>query len=640
MQLQAVSVKRFRNIVESGAVEIDPDVTCLVGKNESGKSSFLQALYRVNPARPAPFSILDHYPAWLEKRDRLRGVDIEHFEPVEATFVLDEADAEEINAALGDGVVWAGGKVVVGRIYEGLQTYSTEHDESKFVSSVVQDINWAKGTKTEANKLKTVSGLREYAEQLKNDDNGNPDYQQTAADINSMLVDRLGDYDVENAIWWWHVEAKLPSFLYFSEYSQLPYTVPIEKVLTSPRDQLSEGEQTAASLLRLAAADKDYLTNTDYERRKRELENVANSITQDVLEYWSQNPELRVLPDITQRTVPGPKGNTAVLDELKIRVYDSRHELSLPLNEHSTGFRWFFSFLAAFSEFEVREEPVVVLLDEPALGLHARAQKDFLRFIDERLAKNSQVIYTTHSPFMVEPGKLERVRLVEDRGKEVGATVSADVLSTDPDTLFPLQGALGYDIVQHLFINEHNLVLEGTSDYTYLRVISDHFSRSGSRTPLDDRWSLVPVGGADLIPTFVALLGTHLDLTVLIDATKSGNQKLQRLRDHGLLEANRLISIAMVTGGAEADVEDLFDPGDYLGLYNRAFEGKVNLGDLHGNDPIVRQLARRAGVDRFDHGLPADVLLRHRDEILPQLTESTLDRFESLFERINGTLTK
>lgn len=95
MQLQAVSVKRFRNIVESGVVEIDPGVTCFVGKNESGKSSFMQALYRVNPARPAPLVILDHYPAWLEKRDRLRGVDIEHFEPVEATFVLDKADGRD-----------------------------------------------------------------------------------------------------------------------------------------------------------------------------------------------------------------------------------------------------------------------------------------------------------------------------------------------------------------------------------------------------------------------------------------------------------------------------------------------------------------------------------------------------------------
>src|SRR5690606_7734051 len=139
-----------------------------------------------------------------------------------------------------------------------------------------------------------------------------------------------------------------------------------------------------------------------------------------------------------------------------------------------------------------------------------RAQKDFLRFINERLAVNGrQVIFTTHSPFMVEPGRLERARLVEDKGTEHGTKVSKDVMSTDADTLFPLQGALGYDLAQHLFINEHNLVVEGTSDLTYISVISD-FLKENSRTGYDDKWSVVPVGGADQIPTFVALLGNHL----------------------------------------------------------------------------------------------------------------------------------
>ena len=65
-------------------------------------------------------------------------------------------------------------------------------------------------------------------------------------------------------------------------------------------------------------------------------------------------------------------------------------------------------------------------------------------------------IYTTHSPFMIQPGKLERARVVEDRGRDGGAVISADVLTTDPDTLFPLQGALGYDLAQHLFIGPDN----------------------------------------------------------------------------------------------------------------------------------------------------------------------------------------
>jgi len=51
----------------------------------------------------------------------------------------------------------------------------------------------------------------------------------------------------------------------------------------------------------MGGAEDDYLLNPDYERRKRELENVANALTSDVLKYWTQNPDLRVQPDITQK---------------------------------------------------------------------------------------------------------------------------------------------------------------------------------------------------------------------------------------------------------------------------------------------------------------------------------------------------
>lgn len=353
--------------------------------------------------------------------------------------------------------------------------------------------------------------------------------------------------------------------------------------------------------------------------------------------YWTQNPDLRVQPDITQRTETKKDGHHSVLDELKIRIWDNRHYLSLPFTEHSAGFQWFFSFLAAFSEYEHHDPPVVILLDEPAVGLHARAQGDFLRFIEERLTKRCQVIYTTHSPFMVQPSKLERVRLVEDRGIEKGAIITNDVLTTDRDTLFPLQGALGYDLVQHLFVSENNLVVEGTSDYAYIKVISDHLASKG-RVHLSPKWSIVPVGGADLVPTFVALLGNHLKITVLVDSRKTGHQKLDRMADDGYLEKQRIILIGQVAGRSPADIEDLFEPAEYLSLYNVAFNKGLAPQDLQGTDPIVARIARKEGVDRFDHGRPADILLRDRDQVLVTLSEATFKRFEDLFERINKTL--
>ncbi len=638
MLLKSVDVQCFRNIINSNNVVIENNITCLVGKNESGKTAFLHALYRLNPSRTnVSFSIPDQYPAWLEKKDRMQGKVLESITPINAVFSFSDKETKEIEEIFGEGFINCKKPFTINMEYSGKQNFIIESHENYFVANLINKIDWPKGTKTDATKCKTISELKEYSEKIRINEEYTVEQKAVSSKIVEVIQNSLQGKTLDDKLII-YLKKIMPKFLYMSEYSTLPYSVQIQKLLTTDQSQLNDKEITAKALLNLAAADKDYLINPDYERRKRELENVANALTQDVLKYWTQNPELRVLPDITLKTINEPSGRTSVVDELKIRIWDQRHQLSLPFNEHSTGFQWFFSFLAAFSEYEYRNDSIIILLDEPALGLHAKAQADFLRFIEDRLAKKCQVIYTTHSPFMIQPGKLERVRLVEDKGQELGTIVSKDVTTTDADTLFPLQGALGYDLVQNLFIAPNNLIVEGTSDFTYLQVISDYFKNDCKREFLNEKWSFVPVGGVDLVPTFVALLGNHLDVTVVIDSQKGGNQKLRKIVEQGILKANKIITIGAILRLTEADIEDLFDPKEYLELYNIAFSSNIMLNELNGSDPIVRKIARHLGIERFDHGKPADLFLRKRDEILPRLSNTTLDHFELLFKEINKTL--
>ena len=638
MKLKNVHIRMFRNILDSTDVKIEDKVTCLVGKNESGKSAFLNALWRLKPARTKPeFVIHDHYPAWLEKRHRNEGVNQKEFKPVEVCLEWEPSDVKVMEEKFGPGVVAVGTKLRLWKNYENDYRWESGCNEKQAVMNFVGKYPVpaadaaAYATLTDFDALKKK--LADDVEKSKEAD----DDLKLFSNAQSALKALLGKEESFDDAAWDVANGRLPEFFYFADYSKLPYSVKIQDVLKN--DKLSDPDATARALLMLGGTEKDYMLNPDYERRKRELENVANVLTDDVNKYWSQNPELRVQPDITQRTVSNPQGQQSVLDEMKLRIWDNRHSLSLPFTEHSAGFQWFFSFLAAFSEYEHRDPPVVILLDEPAVGLHAKAQADFLRFIEERLTKRCQVIYTTHSPFMVQPGKLERVRLVEDRGKEEGAVLSSDVLTRDRDTLFPLQGALGYDLVQHLFVTENNVVVEGTSDYAYLKLISDYLASKG-RTNLDPKWSIVPVGGADLIPTFVALLGNHLKVTVLVDSRKEGNQRLDRMAKDGYLEKQRIILVGEVLGRKTGDIEDLFEEDEYLGLYNKAFGKSIKTKDLKGNNPIVARIARHEGVDRYDHGRPADVVLREREAVLSTLSEDTLKRFENLFRRINETLGK
>ncbi len=93
---------------------------------------------------------------------------------------------------------------------------------------------------------------------------------------------------------------------------------------------------------------------------------------------------------------------------------------------------------------------VILLLDEPGLTLHGTAQKDLLRYFAEQIAPNHQLIYTTHSPFMVPADDLASVRTVEDvvtrdtrdRKQSRGTKIRPDVLTTDPQTNFPIFGAM------------------------------------------------------------------------------------------------------------------------------------------------------------------------------------------------------
>ena len=650
MIVSSFRIRRFRNIIDSGTVEVQPDVTCLVGKNESGKTAILQALYRLNPAYGEGFEEREHYPRWLLVRDRREGI-VGETMPVEVTFKLEDVDREAVENVLGPGVV-ASELFTYSRKYDGGQVANAQFNEARAVEYLLGRLQVEDSTVGYLSRAKTFDELRQLIEIRRKELQGNAEAEAEDADRDSVLGDLdiverevnslLGDMTLQQ-VGINLLKKRIPKFFYFTEYSIMPGRIDLDRIDGNDDDgPARSGVQAVRALLRLAGTDTDALRDDNYEERKAELEAVSNDLTRQVFEYWSQNQELQVEIDVDKEIVPssppryGPSPTT-VARHLEIRVRDPRHGFTSNFGQRSSGFQWFFSFLAAFSEFEGRDGGVVVLLDEPALALHGKAQDDFLRFINERLAPVAQVIYTTHSPFMVEVGRLERVRVVEDKGPNTGAVVSSEVLSVGGETLFPLQAALGYDIAQSLFVGPANLVIEGTSDFTYLTTISDYL-HGQNRIGLDSRWRLLPAGSASNIPAMVALVGRALEVTVLADSGTGGAQRLQHLASSGLLDQSRLFFVGQTIGASRADIEDLFAPEDYLQLYNGAFGTNLRVSDLQPGDRIIDRISRTTGQAFTDHGKPADYLLRNRDQLLPRFTPTTLDNFERLFEMINSTL--
>ena len=558
MILKAAVVKKFRSIENSGTVRFEPDVTCLVGKNESGKTAFLQAVYQTNPfgGPDRGFDELRDYPRRLRGRDRAQ---IATTTPVEATFELSDGDLEAVAARFGD--VLTSKELTVRRTYAGDRRVLVGDDE--------------------------VQG-----------------------DLAELLASRL------------------PRFLYFDGYSVLPGRVSIPRLQATAEEDLLPGERTALALLRLAGVAADEFVESEYEVRKAALESAATTVSEEVFRYWSQNPELTVELDLDFRDAGGNgQGGPPFLD---VRIRNHRHRVTTNFGERSGGLVWFFSFVAAFSELR-ESEGLVLLLDEPGLGLHAAGQADLLRYVNEQLTGGHQVVYTTHSPFMVDATRPHRARTVEDVEGE-GTQVREGAAAASRDTVLPLSGALAVSLLEGLGAGRRTLLVGGVADLVYLEVMSGYL-RDGGRRALDPAWRLLPTGGLAGLPLLAALLGTPLEAPVLLEVG-AGHPSVRALIEQGLVLPERLLALTELTGQSEAGLEDLFDEPFYLHLLAATGTDGFDPEELAGEGSLVRRVERATGT-ALDRYRPASFLLQHQQRLLPAIGREPLHRFARLFATLD-----
>lgn len=631
MRLKSFQVRLFRNVIDSGIIEVSGN-TCLVGKNEAGKTAILEALHRLNPAKPTPLVLLDEYPRWLKKQHEITG-EIEQAVPVSAIYELSEVELDSLEEKFGKGVLERP-EVAAQRKYGGDMTLAAAIDHKHFVKSFtlsnVPELIRARVTTAGTSKA-LLEQLEKISKETSPTNEPTPEAQaakQAKTDLTTMLGSSPTLTEAINAI----LKPLVPKTFYFGNYSQLRGRYNMTEVIPALTTESKDEEiQAAADFLQLARLTPKNLDTWDFEQSNAELEAISSLLTQRVRANWKQNKHLKLAVKI--EAVAGAGRPTERF--LQFRVEDTRHDFSSRLDRRSTGFRWFVSFMASFFEFE-KDTTLILLLDEPGLSLHARAQMDLLDAIDTHLTKDRQVLYTTHSPFMVRVESLERVRIVEDKGPELGTIVTNDAgVSADPDTLFPLQAALGYDIAQNLFIGNRNILLEGTSDLIYLSVFSSHLAAQ-RRNSLPENCRLLPAGGATNIPTFIALLGGHLDIVVLLDGS-AARQRIDNAIAQGRLSKQRVLSMDSFASVKGADIEDLFSPAEYLQMYNAANGRSLSLKKLQGSDRIVKRIERAEGRE-FDHGHVAAYFLSHQHELLPKLGGDTIVRFEQLIQALTNAL--
>jgi len=650
--LTKAQVLKYKSIEDSSPVDIAEDVTVLVGKNESGKTAFLEALHKALPLGNAKFDFVFDYPRKDYVRYRPQHDAKSFAKVVELTFDIEKELAAKINNEVFHGaqVVHAGHTFTRTTTYGNTNSIGLNVDGSAAIVALKKPLEGIADTnevfanaksleevvaKIEGKKLEADSSLAVFAKEWR-------DRNAEAAE----RWDLIGWH-----LWKTYLSGSLPRFLYFDDYSLLDGKINLEGLnQRKASNQLTEADETTLGLFELAGINLGELMSEEgYENSKAKLEAIGLTITQQVFEYWKQNRELAVEFDIKADPKDRPPFNDG--KNLYIRVKNLRHGVTVPFDQRSKGFIWFFSFMVWFSAVESRvgtDKQLILLLDEPGLNLHALAQSDFLSYIDT-LSESRQIIYTTHSPFMVESDHLDRVRVVEDRPKE-GTKVTGELEGSSEESLFPLQAALGYSIAQNLFIAKKNVLVEGPADFLLLQHMSALLEGRGK--PGLTEGVFVPVGGLDKLATFIALLGaSKLKLVVLHDRGSAPHQNLEKLIQQKLIERKRILDFSMfrTPDNQETDVEDLFPQAVYVNAFNTAYAkelkgGLLTVAELRQHPRIIERInqwLKAKGINLLKDG--GFNHYRVAQALLPMLTDTSLsvtdfERFEKLFERVNSIL--
>ena len=581
MKLKSVRVTNFKCVEDSTEFEIGP-VTYLVGKNEAGKTSMLEALYKLNPDVEGlgEFDVLHEYPR-RRRKEYERRADTQPDDALMTKWELEDDDVKRLIPLLGPNMV----------------------------------------------KSREVTITKGY------------------------YKDRKCDIDVD-------LDELLPKFVYFSKFLVMNGRVSVDDIFDKQRrGRLSGSDRVFLALLDLVGTTPKKLRNAQTsEELIADLEAASAPITDKICRYWSQNSRLRVSFYVHQAKAQDPPPfNKGLIFET--RILNVRHNLTLNFDERSTGFVWFFSFLVWFSQMRRNfGDNLVILLDDPGFGLHAKAQEDLRRYISEELAPYYQVIYTTHSPFMLDVDKLHWARTVEDvivrseGGEEqyLGTKVGDRVLSRDPDTLVPLQAALGYEISRMVAAKKKILLVEKPSDLLYLKWFSKRLAERGQRA-LDSTWTIIPCGQMDKIRALTLLLGgSTSNVAVLLDGSIGLNNTTLGSRNSELLKNCNIFTVETYLDIQGGSLEDLIGRRAYFTLVNlcyklpRKYKLRVTQRESSNGSLVeaVKQhfVALPSGMAELDLYAPAEYLAENGKKLVHKLGDlnGAFSRFEALFRDLNA----
>ena len=616
MNLIAFRVKMYKGIIDSSWVDVNP-LTVLVGKNESGKTSLLRALHKLNPHTPDPY---DMAREWPRARRKERS---EEYVVCQAKFQLLDQEKSELTQITH--IEKIPDTVEVSRNYGGQFEVNFEEDISldrphpndvdiacEFLPEVEEEFGaqfkqHADECLKEARHLASEGQLTELTELaqkhellLRETISPSDPPQQIEDDFIIEYIENLEGL-VQTLEQLPSIQSKvdeciisyLPIFIYMSDYRIFNGTAQLNEIKSrQDTNSLTEEDKTFLTILGLSALDLDDLVRLgqggeeQVEDRQYDLDDGGATLTKEITDRLHQRRY-----EVTYR-VDGQHFFTFVKDDLDLAL--------IRLEERSKGFQWFFSFdLMFMHESEGTFEGCVVLLDEPGLHLHPDAQKDLLRRL-EHYAKGNTLLYTTHLPFMIDLNHPDRIRVLKETDN--GIVVTTNFTESPPEAKLVLQAALGMDASQSFLVAERNLVVEGVDDYWILTELSNLLRRDGEEG-LPEDVLITPGGGASpAVHVATFMIGQDLGVVALFDSDDEGRRARDKLVKTWLERYKKHQTEVILLGDAvnacgDFAIEDLF-PADFItDIVKDAYSKQLAIAEvneivLQGKDILWKRIER------------------------------------------------
>lgn len=582
MRVKTIRVENYRSIIDAGIVEIDPEMTNIVGMTGSGKTSFLKMVSGIDDktkftdselpngssvkiefqeGKKKPEDILQLTAIFeVEESDRslmpepykkTNEITVKRYLDGHIMINLDKMDNSKIDLTVERGQI----EVIITNMKANFQVGkgrdgNLPQHETSFLTSInnflESDFTNLQELELSINTLRNNLNTITVDQQLRNELNS---WLNEITNIRNQISLKIKD-DPTNRLY-----EIIPKPLFKDSVFELQDEMSVDEFINNPSK--SQTFYSIALVTGLTQSGVKNIRNAKPAERDSYLESKSRILSDTLNSFWKQETyKFRLNIDN---------------GKLSFVVSDKTTQKETSVLERSEGFKWWVAFFLEISTFLATQSGrKIILLDNPATELHDDGKSDVLQFI--RNASKSgrlQIIYSTHERALIDPWRTDRIRVVELTKN--GTKISNVRNQSRHDLLNTIRRSIGSPAKYSLFGAPRTLAFEGVSDTYLISAVNEYFEQEGLALLNKDSYSFNAINGIDKAPNFCKLhkeLG--IDFAVVVDSgseTETMKRNLERIDDF----EKHFVEIKDIIG-KDGDSEDLFDPELYYLAFQIAYK--------------------------------------------------------------------